>query len=129
MDLDLSPEQEMLREMVRGVCGSDASLETVRALEDDSVGYPAELWKQMAELDLIGLTIPAAYGGSGMSALEAAGVYMELGRALAPTPHFVSAVMAAGVLLRAGSDGQKREWLPKIVAGDAIVSTARPRPR
>ena len=40
MDLDLSPEQEMLREMVRGVCSSYASLETVRALEDDPVGYP-----------------------------------------------------------------------------------------
>jgi len=124
MDLDLSPEQEMLREMVRGVCNSYAALETVRALEDDPVGFPPELWKQMAELDLIGLMIPAEYGGSEMSALEGAVVYMELGRALAPTPHFVSAVMAAGVLLRSGSEEQKREWLPKIVSGDAIVTTA-----
>ena len=52
MDLDFTDEQEMLREMVRGVCSSYAPLETVRALEDDPVGYPAELWKQMAELDL-----------------------------------------------------------------------------
>ena len=59
MDLDLTPEQEMLREMVRGVCSSYASLDTVRALEDDPVGFPAELWKQMAELDLIGLMVPA----------------------------------------------------------------------
>ena len=59
-----------------------------------------------------------------MSALEGAVVYMELGRALAPTPHFVSAVMSAGVLLRAGTEAQKREWLPKIVTGDAIVTTA-----
>ena len=124
MDLDLSPEQEMLREMVRGVCSSYAPLETVRALEDDPVGYPAELWKQMAELDLIGLMLPAEYGGSDMSALEGAVVYMELGRALAPTPHFVSAVMSAGVLLRAGTDEQKQEWLPRIASGDAIVTTA-----
>ena len=124
MDLDLSGEQEMLREMVRGVCSSYASLETVRALEDDPVGFPADLWKQMAELDLIGLMIPAAYGGSEMSALEGAVVYMELGRALAPSPHFVSAVMAAGVLLRSASEEQKQEWLPKIVSGEAIVSTA-----
>jgi alkylation response protein AidB-like acyl-CoA dehydrogenase len=124
MDLDLSSEQEMLREMVRGVCSTYASLETVRALEDDPVGYPTDLWKQMAALDLIGLMVPAEYGGSEMSALEGAVVYMELGRALAPTPHFVSAVMSAGVLLRSGSEEQKREWLPRIVAGDAIVSTA-----
>jgi alkylation response protein AidB-like acyl-CoA dehydrogenase len=124
MDLDLSEEQQMLRDMVRGVCASYAPLTTVRALEDDPVGYPTELWKQMAELDLIGLMLPAQYGGSEMSALEGAVVYMELGRALAPTPHFVSAVMSAGVLLRAGTDEQKNSWLPRIGSGEAIVSTA-----
>ena len=40
-----------------------------------------------------------------------------VGRALAPVPHFVSSVMSAGVLLAAGSDDQKAEWLPKIAAG------------
>lgn len=124
MDLDLNEEQEMLREMVRGVCSSYANLETVRAIEDDPVGFPAELWKQMAALDLIGLMVPAAYGGSEMSALEGAVVYTELGRALAPSPHFVSAVMGAGVLLRAGSDEQKQSWLPRVVSGDAILTTA-----
>jgi alkylation response protein AidB-like acyl-CoA dehydrogenase len=111
------------------VCGSYASLDTVRALEDDPVGFPTELWKQMAELDLIGLMVPAEYGGSAMSALEGAVVYRELGRALAPSPHFVSAVMGAGVLLAAGSEEQKQEWLPRVVAGDAILSTAWLEPR
>jgi alkylation response protein AidB-like acyl-CoA dehydrogenase len=124
MDLDLSQEQEMLRGMVRGVCASYSNLETVRELEDDPIGFPPELWKQMAALDLIGLMIPGEYGGSEMSALEGAVVYTELGRALAPSPHFVSAVMAAGVLLRAGTDEQKQAWLPRIVSGDAIVTTA-----
>jgi alkylation response protein AidB-like acyl-CoA dehydrogenase len=76
MDLDLTPEQEMLGEMVRGVCSSYASLDTVRALEDDPVGFPTELWKQMADLDLIGLMVPSDYGGSDMSLLEGACVYM-----------------------------------------------------
>src|SRR5712691_7187456 len=124
MDLDLNEEQEMLREMVRGVCSSYANLDTVRALGDHPTGSPAELWKQMAELDLIGLMLPSEYGGSEMSALEGAVVYMELGRALAPPPHFVSAVMAGGLLVRAGSDDQKRAWLPRIASGDAIVTTA-----
>jgi alkylation response protein AidB-like acyl-CoA dehydrogenase len=123
MDLDLNEEQEMLRDMVRGVCSSYANLETVRGLEDDPIGFPAELWKQMAALDLIGLMVPSIYGGSEMSALEGAVVYMELGRALAPTPHFVSAIMSAGVLLASGTDEQKQSWLPRIVSGDAIVTT------
>jgi alkylation response protein AidB-like acyl-CoA dehydrogenase len=124
MDLDRTEEQEMLRELVRGVCNSYAPLSVVRALEDDPIGYPTELWKQLGSLDLIGLMIPSEYGGSGMTLLEGAVVYEELGRALAPSPHFVSAVMSAGVLLRAGTAEQKQGWLPRVASGEAIVSTA-----
>jgi alkylation response protein AidB-like acyl-CoA dehydrogenase len=124
VDLDFTDEQNMLREMIRGVCGAYAPLDTVRAMEDDPIGYPPELWKQMAELDLIGLMLPSEFGGSEMGAIEGAILYNELGRALAPTPHFVSAVMAAGVLLRAGTTDQQEEWLPRVTSGDAVLSTA-----
>jgi alkylation response protein AidB-like acyl-CoA dehydrogenase len=129
MDLDFSDEQQMLREMVRGVCGAYATPAAVRDLEDDPVGYSPELWKQLAAVDLIGLLIPPEYGGSGMTTLEGAILYEELGRALAPSPHFVSGVMAAGVLLRAGNEEQQRAWLPPIVRGDAILTTAWLEPR
>ncbi len=124
MDLEFTDEQEMLRETVRGVCSSYASLATVREVEDDPIGYPLELWKQLGALDLIGLMIPSEYGGSEMSLLDGVVVYEELGRALAPSPHFASAVMSAGVLQRAGSDEQRREWLPKVAAGDGILCPA-----
>ncbi len=124
MDLDFTDEQHMLREMIRGICGAYAPLDTVRTMEDDPIGYPPELWKQMAELDLIGLMLPSEFGGSEMSAIEGAILYNELGRALAPTPHFVSAVMGAGVLLRAGTTDQRQDWLPRVTAGDAVLSTA-----
>ncbi len=124
MNLDFSEEQELLRDMVRGVCGEYASLETVRAMEDDSTGYPAEFWKQLGELGLLGLLIPEGYGGGAQSVLEAAVVYEEFGRALAPSPHFVSAVLGAGAILRGGSEEQKREWLPRIASGEAILTPA-----
>ncbi|HEX2736824.1 MAG TPA: acyl-CoA dehydrogenase family protein [Acidimicrobiia bacterium] len=124
LDLSFTEEQEMRRDMVRGVCSSYASLETVREMEDDAIGYPAELWKQLTELDLIGLMIPSEYGGSGMGLLEGAVVYEEFGRSLAPSPHFVSAVLSAGVLLRAGTEEQRQSWLPKIVSGEEIFTTA-----
>jgi alkylation response protein AidB-like acyl-CoA dehydrogenase len=124
MELDFSPEQDMLREMVRGVCNAYAPLETVRALEDTPRGYPEELWKQLASVDLIGLMIPEAHGGSGMSLLEGIVLYEELGRALTPSPHFVSAVMSAGALLRAGSPEQQRAWLPRIARGEAVATVA-----
>jgi alkylation response protein AidB-like acyl-CoA dehydrogenase len=124
LDLDFTGEQEMLREMVRGVIGQHASLDVVRALEDDPTGYPAELWSQFAQLDLLGLLLPVEHGGSGMSMLEGVIVYEELGRSVAPTPHLVTCVLAAGAIARAGSAEQQAAWLPPIVAGDAILTPA-----
>lgn len=124
MDLDFTDEQEMLREVVRGVCSTYAPIDVVRELEDDETGYPADLWKQLAELDLIGLMIPTEHGGSGMTALEGVIVYEELGRSLAPSPHFVSAVMSAGVLVRAGSPEQQASLLPRIATGEMVMTTA-----
>ncbi len=96
----------------------------VRQMEDDPSGYPAALWAQLGDLDLIGLFLPEEYGGSGMSLIEGVALYEELGRALAPTPHFVSAVLSGGVLAAAGSDDQKNRWLRPIASGEAIVTPA-----
>ena len=124
MDLDLSEEQQMIIDMTRGMLEEHCTVNVVRSVEDDPKGYPDELWKQMGELGLNGLLIPESYGGGGLGVLEAAHVYEELGRAMAPVPHFVSCVMAAGVLMEAGSDVQKDEWLPKLADGSAILTPA-----
>jgi alkylation response protein AidB-like acyl-CoA dehydrogenase len=124
MDLDFTPEQDMLREAVAGVCARHCGLDVVRAMEDDPVGYSDKFWEQLAELGLLGMTVPEEHGGSGMTMLDAVVVYTELGRALAPSPHFVSSVMSGGVLARAGSPAQQAEWLPQISAGEAIITTA-----
>ena len=124
MDLDFTEEQELLRETVRRVCEEHAPIAVVRAMEDDATGFPAPLWKQFAEVGITGLLIPEALGGAGASLLDAAIVYEELGRSLAPSPHFASAVVGAGVLLGAGSDAQKKAWLPRIASGEAILAPA-----
>ncbi len=124
LDLQFSPEQEMLRETVRGVCATTSPLSVVRQLEDDPFGYSPDLWKQLAHLDLIGLQLPEEFGGSGMSTIESVVLYEEFGRSLAPSPHFVSSILSGGVLARAGSQTQKEEWLPRIVTGEAVLTPA-----
>ena len=124
LDLDFDQEQELLRQTVRDVLGRHCPLEVVRQMEDDPVGYPPALWTQLGELDLIGLLLPEEYGGSSMTLIEGVALYEELGRALAPTPHFVSAVMSGGVLAAAGSEAQKDEWLRPVAAGEAILTPA-----
>ena len=124
LDLDFDQEQELLRQTVRDVLARHCSLDVVREMEDDAIGYPALLWTQLGELDLIGLLLPEAYGGSGMSLIEGVALYEELGRALAPTPHFVSAVLSGGVLASAGSEAQNEQWLRSVATGEAILSPA-----
>ena len=93
MDLDFTEEQDLLRETVRGVCARHCSLDVVRQLEDDPVGYPEKLWSQLVELGVL---------DAELTMLDRAIVFQELGRALAPSPAFASAVVSAGALARAG---------------------------
>ena len=103
MDLEFSGEQDMLREMVRGPAGPaqparrrSGSWRTTRRATTRRSGPSSQA------LDLVGLLLPEEAGGSGQSMLEGVVLYEELGQSLAPTPHFVSAVLTGGVLAAAG---------------------------
>jgi alkylation response protein AidB-like acyl-CoA dehydrogenase len=124
LDLDFTAEQELLRQTVRDVLARHCPLAVVREMEDNPTGYPLSLWTQLGQLDLIGLLLPEEYGGSGMTLVEGVALYEELGRALAPTPHFVSAVLSGGVLAAAGSETQKQQWLAKLASGEAVFTPA-----
>jgi alkylation response protein AidB-like acyl-CoA dehydrogenase len=114
VNLDFTAEQILLRETTRALCAKACGPAVVRRLENDEVGYDAAFWRQVAAT---GLTEP-------MSTLDGVVVYEEFGRALAPSPHFVSAVLGAGVLRVAGSPAQREAWLSGIVAGEKVLSVA-----
>ena len=124
LDLDFTPEQDMLREMVRGLCRELSPLERVRELEDHPDGIARDLWDRFAELGLCGLMVPESGGGSGMNLIDGVVLYEELGRSLAPLPHFVSCVLAAGAVMQAGSPPQQAELLGGIASGDTVATVA-----
>jgi alkylation response protein AidB-like acyl-CoA dehydrogenase len=124
VDLDFTEEQQMLAELARGLCDQYCPVESVRAAENDGAGYSAELWSQLGEAGLVGLLLPEDLGGGAQTPLEGAILYEELGRALAPTPHFVSAVLCGQLLVRAAADPVKKEWVPKLASGEALFSLA-----
>jgi alkylation response protein AidB-like acyl-CoA dehydrogenase len=124
LDLDFSPEQEMLRQTTRDVLQRHCPLDVVRDMEDNPTGYPLSLWTQLGELDLIGLLLPPEHGGSGMTLVEGVALYQEFGRALAPIPHFVSAVLSGGVLTRSASETLNTQWLDGLASGEAIFTPA-----
>jgi alkylation response protein AidB-like acyl-CoA dehydrogenase len=127
MDLGLSEEQEMLRNFARDFLEKECPEQHVRDMEEDEKGYSPELWKKMAEQGWQGLIIPEAYGGSGMGFMDLIILIEEFGRALVPGP-FIPTTVAAIALLEAGSEEQKKQWLPRIASGEQIWTLAFTEP-
>ena len=82
----------------------------------------------MAELDWLGLTFPESLGGAGGSLLDQYVLYLEMGRALCPSPYLGSSAIAGETLLRAGSEAQKRRVLPALARGESLVAPALTEP-
>lgn len=124
MDLKFTDEQNMLRDMTRSLCTDHSSVAVVRKMENDPIGVPTELWRQMQQTGLLGIRIPEQYGGMGMSLLDGVVVFEEFGRHLAPGPYFASTIMSAGAIAHAGAGSAFGDLLSAIAKGDAIVVPA-----
>jgi alkylation response protein AidB-like acyl-CoA dehydrogenase len=79
-----------------------------------------DLWKGMGEMGWMGTAIPETHGGAGFGYLELCVIAEELGRSLAPTPFASTIYLAAEALQIAGTEAQKKRWLPRIAQGEAI---------
>ena len=126
MPLILTEEQTMLKEAADGFLNENAPVAHLRALRDsqDADGVSRNLWKAFGEMGFAGVIIPEEYGGSGLGAVEAGVVAEALGRTLTPSPFMGSGVLSAKILTDGGTAEQQAAWLPKIAAGEAILSLA-----
>ena len=135
MNFDFSDDQKVLRDQARKFLSQHAAPAKVRRILEGSEPYDAELWRGMAEQGWPGTAIPESFGGAGFGHLELCVIAEELGRSLAPTPFSSSVYLATEALLLAGSDAQKKTWLPKLAMGQAIgcfalaEGAAAPSPR
>ncbi|WP_313472417.1 acyl-CoA dehydrogenase [Brevundimonas sp.] len=125
MPLILTEEQTMLQDAADGFLNENAPIAHLRQLRDsrDPDGVSRDLWRAFGEMGFAGVVIDEADGGSGLGAVEAGVIAESLGRTLTPSPFMGSSVLAATVLKAAGSEAQKA-WLPRIAAGEAILSLA-----
>ncbi|GLS01833.1 isovaleryl-CoA dehydrogenase [Brevundimonas denitrificans] len=125
MPLILTEEQTMLKEAADGFLNEHAPIAHLRKLRDsrDADGVSRDLWRAFGEMGFAGIIIPEEHGGSGLGAVEAGVMAEALGRTLTPSPFLGSGVLSATVL-KGGSVEQQAAWLPRIAAGEAIVSLA-----
>ena len=116
-------EQELIassaRELLRERCDFDA----VRKWMETESGYDTALWREIAELGWLGMSVPETYGGAGMGATEQISIFEAMGRSVMGSP-FLSCALSAELLLQAGTDEQKSRWLPRLVSGETIARVA-----
>ena len=124
MNFDLSDEQKMLAEQARGLLAERVPFDRLRKLIDaDPMGgaeWDEPLWRELADMGFLGAHIPEQFGGLGLGALDLGVIGAELGRVNAAVPFHSSIALAAQAILLAGSDAQKREWLPGLANGTTI---------
>ena len=124
MNFDFSDDQKMLKDQARKFLTEKCPTKAVRKILESDEPYDKALWKQIGEMGWLGTAIPEEYGGLGLGHLELCVVAEELGRALAPVPFASSVYLATEALLLAGSDAQKKKYLPKLAAGEIIGTFA-----
>ena len=128
MDMGLSEIQQMLKNSAREFLAQESPLTLAREMENDSQGFPDDLWRQVASLGWTGIPFPEQYGGTGGSFLDLAVLIEEMGRALLPAPYFATVVLGGLTVLDAGSDDQKGYLLPGVCTGDVRLTLALTEP-
>ncbi|MDP6070698.1 MAG: acyl-CoA dehydrogenase family protein [SAR202 cluster bacterium] len=124
MDLALTEAQEMLRSSARDFLERECPTSLVRAMEQDDRGYPPQLWEQIAGLGWMGVPFPAEYDGADGSLTDLAVLLEETGRAMTPGPLFTSVVDVGLTILDAGTDTQRKVYIPRLASGALIGSAA-----
>jgi alkylation response protein AidB-like acyl-CoA dehydrogenase len=122
VDLDLAPEHELIRETVRAFARERVA--PVAEELDRESRFPYELVRELGELGLMGMPVPAEYGGAGADTLSYAIAVEELTRVDSSVAITVAAHTSLGTMpiLLYGSEEQKREWLPDLAAGRKLAA-------
>lgn len=129
MDFDYSVEQDMLRDTLASYLADHYDFETRRAVVATPAGWRPKVWADLAErLNLLGAAFPEEYGGMGGGAIENAVVMEELGKALVVEPYLGTVVIGGGLLKQVGG-ALAAEWLPRIIAGQAVLAFAYSEPQ
>lgn len=125
---ELSEDHKMVQSMVRDV--ADSKIRPRAAHYDETRDFPWDNIKTLAELGLMGVTVPEEFGGAGMDSLAYVIVIEELSRACASTGVITAVQNSLGEypIMKFGSEAQKKKYLPLLASGDKIAAYALTEP-
>ncbi|WP_327311271.1 acyl-CoA dehydrogenase family protein [Streptomyces sp. NBC_01243] len=120
MNLELSEEQEAVRRLAKDFVAREIAPHVVAW--DRAENVDRSIVKKLGSVGFLGLTVPEEYGGSGGDHLTYCLVTEELGRGDSSVRGIVSVSLGlvAKTIAARGDEGQKRHWLPRLTAGEAI---------
>ncbi|MBL4598976.1 MAG: isovaleryl-CoA dehydrogenase [Rhizobiaceae bacterium] len=124
MNFALGEEIEALREMTHRFAQDRIA---PRAAEIDSSNeFPADLWKELGDMGLLGVTVPEEYGGAGMGYLAHTIAVEEIARASASVSlsYGAHSNLCVNQLKLNGSDEQKAKYLPRLISGEHVGALA-----
>ena len=128
MDITLSKTQQDIIKEARRFLKKECPPEYVQEMFLDETGFTDDLWEKMKRMDWMALRVPEAYGGMGMEQLDLSLLLEEMGRAVLPGPFFSTIVLAAEVVLAAGTEAQKKQYLGDIADGKIKATLALHEP-
>src|SRR5271168_832332 len=128
LDFGLGNEVEMLRDTARGF--AHAKIAPIAGEIDRNNSFPRELWSQLGELGLLGITVEEDMGGSGLGYLAHCVAMEEISRASAAVglSYGAHSNLCVNQIRRNGDDEQKRRYLPKLISGDHVGALAMSEP-
>ena len=128
MKFDLGEDVDALREMVHR--WAQEQLKPRAADVDRSNQFPAELWREMGDLGLLGITVEEDYGGAGMGYLAHTVAVEEVARASASVSlsYGAHANLCVNQIRLNGTEAQKRHYLPGLISGEHVGALAMSEP-
>jgi len=120
MDFTLTDRQEAGRELASEVFDRHADRTRRVEVEAGDERCDRRLWRDLADSGVLGLVIPEAYDGAGLSFFEFAPALIGQGRRVCHVPLWETVVLGALPIVRYGDEKQRRHWLPRIAAGEAV---------
>ena len=128
MDFDLSDEQTLIADNVARLMKDKYGFEQRKAYMAAPLGFSEALWRQYADLGLLGAPFAEADGGYGGGAVEIMLTQDAFGRALALEPYFATVVLAGGAIRHGATPGQRAALVPQIASGELRLALAHAEP-
>jgi pimeloyl-CoA dehydrogenase small subunit len=124
MNFDLTEEQQLLKDSVTRLLADRYGFENRKAFQASADGWSRELWRQYAEIGLLGVAFTEADGGFGGGPVETMLIEEAFGGSLALEPYLATIVLAGGLIRRGGDAEQRAALIPAIASGELLLAFA-----